>query len=167
MAKQTNKHNLIAALSDIQKRIERGEQMALFAICKSHNLGASTVKKLRYALLEYEYPVAKSDKPLRKMRVKRDKKTWEFIFRHGDGSPKAYTLANDVDVIWDAMEACPKEQANPNYWKKHPIAKDISDDEFRPIVKPKPAKSPLSSATTEQLTEELSSRGYRVILIRK
>ena len=113
-----NIDNLKRALSDIQKKITNGEPMNLTSICEENHLGDTTMRKLKFALLEYEYQIPKSDKPLHKMRVKRDKKTWEFIFRHADGSPRPYVLVNDIDDILYAMSQCPKEQANPSYYRK-------------------------------------------------
>lgn len=164
MSKQLNKENLMYALNEIQTRAMSGVPMNFATICKENHLGESTKRKLRYALLEHKYDTIKSGGPYRKMRVKRDKKTWEFIFLNSDGSKSpAYVMANDLDTIISAMEQCPKEQSNPWYYNKPADAPADAVPEEEPfhVIGEASIKS-LAEYSTEELAAELFNRGWIV-----
>ncbi len=132
MSKQVNRQHLATVLGIIQKRAINGEPMNFSTLCLEHKLGKTTIAKLKYALLEYEYRIPKSDAPVKKMHIKRDKRTWAFNFLNEDGSrTPAYVLATDENILY-AMSRCPKELANPSYYKDK-ADNILPKEENRPI----------------------------------
>lgn len=131
--------------------------MLFTSLCAKYHLGETTKNKLRWALLEHEYQIPKSETPLKKMYVSRDKKVWKFKFRTNDGS-RNYVLATDEDIIY-AMSVCPKEVANPSYYKKHSKA---SVEEVPVITEEVKAEIDLSGISTEELAAELYKRGWTI-----
>lgn len=167
--RQPNQKNLALALNEILKRAEAGVPMHYTALCRQYRLGSSTIARLRYALLEHEYSIPKSDKPLTKMRVCRDK-TWKFRFKSSTGAKIWHFVEDDMPMILDAMRECPTEQATP--WYKGP--KKIVAQEDSPVapdgylyactgelVEVNRAKT-LADYSTEELAAELMNRGWIV-----
>lgn len=152
---QVNKTNLKLVLTQIQKRAEAGEPMLFTSLCNNYHLGETTRNKLRWALLEHEYQIAKSETPLKKMYLSRDKKVWKFKFRTIDGS-RNYVLATDEAITY-AMSLCPKEIANPSYYKKY---SNTSVEEVPVTTEEIRAEIDLSGISTEELAAELFKRGW-------
>ena len=161
--KEVNKKNLRDALAQIQKRADRGEDMCFFSLCKACKLGQSTANKLMYALLDhvYTYPGRDAQK---KMYRSRDGKVWKFHFRDPFGRKKDWFMTDDFEDIFAAMQECPKEIANPWYYRENPVVlepHDPEEDTFRVLGNPK-SENPLAKYTTEDLAAELFKRGWMI-----
>lgn len=144
MSKRVNETNLRRALVEIQRRVVGNLPMNFAVLCTKFNLGKTTAKKLKYALLEYPFKPSCLNKPSTWLYVKRDDKTWGFRFKSWDGTDfrKWNGLQSEIATILGAMNECPAEKANPTYYKEKStndvkiveyISKDLSsfsDDEL-------------------------------------
>jgi len=118
---QTTTDNLFKVLALIEKRVDRKEAMNFSAMCREYHIGDSVRNKLKYALLEHVYDYKdRALGPSKKMYISKDKKTWKFKFRHPYGVAQ-WHLTDDLGDILAAMQMCPKEIANPSYYKEQPI----------------------------------------------
>lgn len=187
--KQRNEKNLMIALNEILNRAEAGVPMRFTQLCNAFHLGSSTANRLKYALLEYEYHIPKSDKPLTKMYIARDGKVWKFRFKSSNGSKRWNFIEEDLEDIKWAMSQCPQEKATP-WYQPRPRKKDpVPDDLFHvdPPIEEEPSvveivkeenvhkeqeasagvleeqkSKSLSEYSTEELAEELFKRGWLI-----
>lgn len=72
--------------------------------------------KLRYALLEADYYPDCKESSSKRMSIKKDG-SWKFLYRNPTGSRNWSGLVEELDSIIFKMEECPKNQANPYYYK--------------------------------------------------
>lgn len=147
--KTVNTTNLRLALIEITNNAIDGKEMLFTTICLNHNLGKTTVNKLKWALTEFKFKPECRNEPTTWMRICRDKKTWKFNFKSWNGEYKWNGLQDEIDTVLAAMGECPPEIANPSYYK--------AKDSEAPIETVK-VSSDLSSFTDEELYAELQRR---------
>jgi hypothetical protein len=157
---QTTTDNLFKVLALIEKRVDRKEAMNFSAMCREHHIGDSVRNKLKYALLEHVYDYKdRALGPSKKMYISRDKKTWKFKFRHPYGVAQ-WHLTDDLGDILAAMQMCPKEIANPFYYKDQPIKEVVVE---APAVPEQPVAINYAGRPVqpEQLTDEELELGIK------
>ena len=160
--RQVNTLNLKKALNEILKKVNNNEPMYFTTLCKDCNLGQTSTNRLKYALLEHKYYVPKADKPLSKMKVNKDGETWSFIFKSSTGSRQWNFIEEDFDIIKEAMEVCPPEQADPTYYKNKASKQEIVEEPQRIIEEE--IHYPLESFTIEDMCTEIKRRGFNITL---